>query len=117
MDGPRTVSIEGATIELRVDDKLGPAALRAFAGTTPMDAEVDALPLPRDSLVLRICVQMLRWYRAKMSIRMGQRCVFDPSCSRYAELALRRHGYVSGLLLTLGRLHRCRPGSGGVDIP
>lgn len=38
---------EGAKlqIELRVDSSLVPSVLRAFAGTTPLDAEVDVLEI------------------------------------------------------------------------
>ena len=117
MERSRTVNVNGVTIELRVDESLAPATLRAFAGTTPTDAEVDALALPWKPRVLHMCIQLLRWYRANISPRMGQRYVFEPSCSRYAELALRRHGLFRGLLLTLSRVHRCRPGAGGIDLP
>jgi len=117
MKESRTIYLEGVTIELRVDGPLAAAALRAFAGMTPIDAEVDALPIPLEPRLLRVCVRLLRWYRAKISPRIGRRCIFEPSCSRYAELALRRHGLPKGLFLSLGRLYRCRPGAGGIDIP
>ena len=117
METSRTINVEGVTIELRVEESLIPSALRAFAGTTPTDASVDALALPQKPCLPQICVQLLRWYRANISPRIGQRCVFEPSCSRYAELALRRHGLLRGLWLTLGRVCRCRPGAGGVDLP
>jgi putative component of membrane protein insertase Oxa1/YidC/SpoIIIJ protein YidD len=110
---------EGAKlqIELRVDSSLVPSVLRAFAGTTPLDAEVDVLELPRGPRWLRLCVGFLRWYRSKRPGVIERRCVFDPSCSRYSELAFRRRGFFRGALATLDRLRRCRPGSGGVDVP
>ena len=117
MDSPCIVRIEGAEIELRVESSLAPSVIRAFAGVTPMDAEVDALSIPTKPIWLRICIQSLRWYREIRSHQISQRCVFDPSCSRYAELAFRHRGFSKGVLATLGRLHRCRPGAGGVDIP
>src|SRR5215510_15137245 len=117
MENTRTVKLDGAIIEFRGDTSLAPIALRVFAGMTPTDAQVDALPLPRESRVLRFGVEVMRWYRANTSPHLGQRCVFDPSCSRYAELALRRRGLFMGLVLTLRRVHRCRPGAGGMDIP
>jgi len=117
VDERRIVEINGMTIEFRGDEVLGAAALRAFVGVTPLDAEVDALPLPVGPYWLRFCIQMLRWYRSRISLRLGQRCVFEPSCSRYAELAFRRRGFFIGNLLTLRRLCRCRPGAGGVDVP
>lgn len=117
MDKPNVVRIGDAEIDLRVDASLAPSVLRAFAGATPMDAEVDALAVPTKPFWLRACVRILRWYRRSRPARVGQRCVFDPSCSRYAELAFRRRGFFRGALAILGRLRRCRPGAGGVDVP
>lgn len=117
MDNKNYISIDGVEIELRMDASLAPSALRAFAGMTPMDAEVDALPLPARPLWLRICIHLLRWYRRIRPLHIGHRCVFDPSCSRYSELAFRRRGLLNGCLATLRRLKRCKPGAGGVDVP
>ena len=45
-------------------------------------------------------------------------CKFHPSCSEYAELAVRKYGVVKGSLKTIGRIVRCNPfASGGVDYP
>ena len=118
MDEQRyNITINGAEIELRMDSSLAPSALRAFLGVTSMDAEVDALAVPEKPLWLRLCVSMLRWYRRIRPPYISRRCVFDPSCSRYSELSYRKYGLVRGSLLTISRLRRCRPNSGGVDIP
>ena len=43
-------------------------------------------------------------------------CKYEPTCSHYAEEAVRRHGVVRGLGLAGWRLLRCNPWSrGGVD--
>jgi len=43
-------------------------------------------------------------------------CRFQPTCSEYAMLALRRHGTAHGARLALGRVLRCHPfASGGFD--
>ncbi|GEL96133.1 membrane protein insertion efficiency factor YidD [Cellulomonas composti] len=43
-------------------------------------------------------------------------CRYYPSCSQYAVVALRRHGFVRGGWLAARRLARCHPWSpGGVD--
>ena len=43
-------------------------------------------------------------------------CRYEPTCSRYAEEAIRRHGVVRGLGLAGWRLLRCNPWSrGGYD--
>ena len=43
-------------------------------------------------------------------------CKYEPSCSHYAEQAVRRHGVVRGLALACWRVLRCNPWSrGGYD--
>ena len=45
-------------------------------------------------------------------------CKYEPSCSCYAEQAIRRHGVARGLGLAGWRLLRCNPWSkGGYDPP
>ena len=117
MDNPNIIKMGDDKIELIVDDSLSASVLRAFTGVTPMDAEVDALPVPANPMWLKICINLLRWYRRIRPYSVGHRCVFDPSCSRYSELAFRRLGFFRGVIASMMRLHRCRPGSGGKDIP
>lgn len=55
-------------------------------------------------------------YRLLLSGWLGGQCRFYPTCSRYAEEAIRRHGAVRGSALALWRLARCGPfTAGGVD--
>jgi putative component of membrane protein insertase Oxa1/YidC/SpoIIIJ protein YidD len=117
MTNPRVIEVNGVTIECRVDDVLAPAVLRAFAGATPLDAYVDALPIPKGRTWLAGVIRGLRWYRARVSPVLGQRCVFEPSCSRYAELVLRQRRPADAIVAIVHRLRRCRPGRGGIDLP
>jgi len=57
----------------------------------------------------------VRYYQVRVSPRYPARCRYSPTCSAYAVHALRRHGALRGGLLTVRRLARCRPGSGGYD--
>jgi putative membrane protein insertion efficiency factor len=58
----------------------------------------------------------VRLYRATLSGWLGGQCRFFPSCSHYAETAIRTHGAVHGSALAAWRLLRCNPfGKGGVD--
>lgn len=47
------------------------------------------------------------------------RCRYTPSCSCYAIEALRNHGLISGLWLSLKRILRCHPwgGEGHDPVP
>ena len=59
---------------------------------------------------------VFRLYRTIVSPFLGPRCRFHPSCSHYAEEALRRHGAVVGAFLSLRRFLRCHPfHPGGYD--
>ena len=43
-------------------------------------------------------------------------CRYEPTCSHYAEEAIRTHGALRGMVLATGRLLRCHPWSrGGYD--
>lgn len=68
---------------------------------------------PRWSLVA-----LIRLYRATLSGWLGGQCRFFPSCSHYAEEAIRARGALVGTGLALWRVLRCNPfGAGGFDRP
>lgn len=56
--------------------------------------------------------------RAQLQAR-GNRCVYLPTCTEYAERAVERYGLVRGLQLTGDRFRRCSEGGTGsyVDFP
>jgi hypothetical protein len=57
-------------------------------------------------------------YRTAISPFTPPTCRFHPTCSSYAEQALRKYGAVKGLILTLYRIGRCHPlGGSGYDPP
>lgn len=58
----------------------------------------------------------LRAYSRLISPVLPARCKYYPTCSAYAEQAVRTHGIVRGSGLAAWRLARCNPFSrGGVD--
>jgi putative membrane protein insertion efficiency factor len=55
-------------------------------------------------------------YRLTLSGWLGGQCRFSPTCSRYAEEAIRSLGATRGMLLATRRVLRCNPfGRGGLD--
>ncbi|MDP6580703.1 MAG: membrane protein insertion efficiency factor YidD [Vicinamibacterales bacterium] len=69
-----------------------------------------------DELLIPVWLFLLRGYRVLLSPLFAGSCRFEPTCSHYAEEAVRRHGSVRGFWLTLGRLARCQPfHTGGHD--
>ena len=56
-------------------------------------------------------------YQKYISPAFAPRCKYYPSCSTYAELAIKEFG-VKGLVMSIWRFIRCNPFShGGVDYP
>lgn len=67
-------------------------------------------------MISRLVVSILRaliWlYRHTLSLFMGRQCRFLPTCSAYADEALRVHGAWQGGKLAARRLCRCHPWGG-----
>ena len=60
---------------------------------------------------------LVRAYRYFVSPMLPPACRFYPSCSAYAEEALREHGALRGGWLAARRMCRCGPWHpGGVDL-
>jgi len=58
----------------------------------------------------------IRLYRYFISPLLGPSCRFYPSCSNYAEDAIKQHGVIRGSWLALKRLAKCHPWhEGGID--
>ena len=58
-------------------------------------------------------IALVRIYRWFISPLLGPNCRFEPTCSAYAEEALRRHGLWRGLWLAVRRVGRCHPWHAG----
>ena len=71
----------------------------------------------------RVLAWPLLWlvwlYRYGLSPLLGANCRYQPTCSAYAEEAIRTYGAFRGGWLTLKRLGRCHPwgGSGYDPVP
>jgi uncharacterized protein len=69
--------------------------------------------LPRRGLVV-----LVRIYQWTLSPWIGRHCRFEPTCSSYFILAVKKYGAVRGALRGLARIARCHPfHPGGYDPP
>jgi putative membrane protein insertion efficiency factor len=63
-----------------------------------------------------IAIAPLRAYRRFISPALPRRCKYEPTCSAYAEEAIRELGLARGVIVAGWRLLRCNPLShGGYD--
>ena len=74
----------------------------------------------RPGLAVKAVVNLLNLYHALLAPSLaalaGSSCRFEPSCSRYAQIAVVRHGLRRGVYFALRRLARCHPwGAYGYD--
>jgi putative membrane protein insertion efficiency factor len=64
----------------------------------------------------QLLLGLIGLYRLTLSGWLGGQCRFYPTCSRYAEEAIRTHGAIKGSLMGARRILRCHPfGGGGLD--
>ncbi len=75
------------------------------------------IPVLRRVLIAPL-VGLLWLYRRFISPLFPPMCRFEPSCSEYAVLALRKYGLAKGLVKAVWRVLRCNPwGGSGHDPP
>jgi putative membrane protein insertion efficiency factor len=67
--------------------------------------------------IISLCLlALIGFYRYVISPVTGSNCRYYPSCSSYAEQAIREYGPLNGCKMALLRILRCRPGmAGGLD--
>jgi hypothetical protein len=86
--------------------------LLALAAAVAVFLVVDWSRPPEDQWTNRGLLASIDLYQATLSPMMpvaGVHCRFRPTCSHYAEGALRRHGAFKGSLSAAWRLLRCGP--------
>ena len=52
---------------------------------------------------------MLKLYKIFISPLLGHNCRFMPTCSEYADEAIKKHGILKGGWLALKRISKCNP--------
>jgi hypothetical protein len=63
-------------------------------------------------------IAVVRIYQTTLGPLVGPRCRFEPSCSSYFILAVRKYGAMRGAVRGIARICRCHPWHpGGYDPP
>jgi putative membrane protein insertion efficiency factor len=64
-------------------------------------------------------IMLIKIYQYGISPLLGPKCRFTPTCSQYAEQALKKYGVVKGTWLAAKRISKCHPGgnSGYDPVP
>ena len=64
------------------------------------------------SLLNKLLIALVRFYKYALSPYLPSACRYTPTCAEYGMEALRKHGSVKGLWLTLKRFLSCNPWGG-----
>ena len=72
-----------------------------------------------DNVIAMSLLGLIWLYQKLVSPLLGSNCRFQPTCSNYAEEAIRVHGAGHGGWLVIRRIFRCHPwgGSGYDPVP
>ena len=72
-------------------------------------SNTSTMPSTKVGLVAGILILLIELYRYSLSPIFGNGCRFDPSCSHYAQDALRKYGAWRGSIMSIKRVLRCHP--------
>ena len=64
-----------------------------------------------------IIIFFVKVYQRFAPISLRNRCRYEPSCSQYMIIALKKYGLFKGLFKGLRRIFYCKPPYGGFDEP
>lgn len=63
-----------------------------------------------------LLLKFIAFYRMAISPHFRPACKYDPTCSKYAQQAIEKHGAAKGFIMAVWRILRCNPFSrGGYD--
>lgn len=65
----------------------------------------------------RILIGLVHVYQRYAPEARRRMCLFKPTCSEYAILALNKYGSIRGTIKTIDRLKRCKGGKYHIDYP
>ena len=68
-------------------------------------------------LLKRFLIGLVLVYKAFAPLDVRGRCRFQPTCSTYMIMSIKKYGLVYGVFKGIRRILRCKPPNGGVDYP
>jgi hypothetical protein len=61
-------------------------------------------------------ISVIKIYQIFFSPLFGKNCRFNPTCSNYTKLSIKKFGIIKGFYLSIKRLVKCNPwGNSGYD--
>src|ERR1700744_4769094 len=85
------------------------SSLARGAKTEPV--EVLFNPFTRQSLYLSfpvwVALTFVKVYQILIPRSLKRQCIYEPTCSRFAIIVIRRDGLLKGICSTVARLRRC----------
>jgi hypothetical protein len=68
-------------------------------------------------MITKVAIFVIQCYQNSKFRHRLPPCLFEPSCSQYATIALKKYGILMGTIKIIKRLLRCKPPKGGIDLP
>lgn len=68
-------------------------------------------------MLVYLSIKLIGLYRLIAPHRLRGACLYKPTCSEYAILALQKFGFLKGWRMAFKRIGRCKQPFGGVDYP
>jgi len=60
-------------------------------------------------MMAKLIVLLIRIYQRYFPVKYKRSCLYHPSCSEYAVMAIEKYGLVRGIGKSWGRFRRCKP--------
>jgi len=64
-----------------------------------------------------LSIKIIYIYRVLAPNKLRESCLFEPTCSEYSILALRKYGFIKGWSKSISRITNCKQPNGGCDYP
>lgn len=69
------------------------------------------------NLLSWMMIKLVYFYQKHASQSLRNSCRFEPSCSNYMILSIKKYGSIKGLYKGLLRISRCKIPNSGIDYP